>query len=57
MRDFVSLDMGGTSNDVAVVRAGTPLLAAQGTIGTYPVRTPMVDVNTIGSIGGIKGPG
>jgi N-methylhydantoinase A/oxoprolinase/acetone carboxylase beta subunit len=52
VRDFVSLDMGGTSNDVAVVRHGTPLLAAEGTIGTYPVRTPMVDVNTIGAGGG-----
>jgi N-methylhydantoinase A/oxoprolinase/acetone carboxylase beta subunit len=52
VRDFVSLDMGGTSNDVAVVRNGTPLLAAEGTIGPYPVRTPMVDVNTIGAGGG-----
>jgi N-methylhydantoinase A/oxoprolinase/acetone carboxylase beta subunit len=50
--DFVSLDMGGTSNDVAVVRNGTPLLAAEGAIGPYPVRTPMVDVNTIGAGGG-----
>ena len=52
VRDFVSLDMGGTSNDVAVVRNGTPLLAAEGAIGPYPVRTPMVDVNTIGAGGG-----
>src|SRR5258705_3270092 len=50
--DFVSLDMGGTSNDVAMVRDGTPLLASEGTIGPYPVRTPMVDVNTIGAGGG-----
>ncbi len=50
--DFVSLDMGGTSNDVAVVRDGRPLLASEGTIGPYPVRTPMVDVNTIGAGGG-----
>jgi N-methylhydantoinase A len=52
VRDFVSLDMGGTSNDVAVVRDGKPLLASEGTIGPYPVRTPMVDVNTIGAGGG-----
>jgi N-methylhydantoinase A/oxoprolinase/acetone carboxylase beta subunit len=52
VRDFVSLDMGGTSNDVAVVRDGRPLIAAEGTIGPYPVRTPMVDVNTIGAGGG-----
>jgi N-methylhydantoinase A len=52
VRDFVSLDMGGTSNDVAVVHDGRPLLASEGAIGPYPVRTPMVDVNTIGAGGG-----
>jgi N-methylhydantoinase A/oxoprolinase/acetone carboxylase beta subunit/N-methylhydantoinase B/oxoprolinase/acetone carboxylase alpha subunit len=50
--DFVSLDMGGTSNDVAVVRGGEPLIAREGFISTYPVRTPMVDVSTIGAGGG-----
>ena len=29
VRDFVSLDMGGTSNDVAVVQGGAPLIAAR----------------------------
>jgi N-methylhydantoinase A/oxoprolinase/acetone carboxylase beta subunit len=52
VRDFVSLDMGGTSNDVGVVRDGSPLLVGEGSIGPYPVRTPMVDVNTIGAGGG-----
>src|SRR5262249_49746663 len=40
LRDFVSLDRGGTSNDVAVVRSGAPLLASEGAIGLSPVRTP-----------------
>ncbi len=52
VRDFVSLDMGGTSNDVALVRGGQPLIAPEGTIGPYPVRTPMVDISTIGAGGG-----
>src|SRR5262245_48673981 len=52
LRDFVSLDMGGTSNDVAVVQGGAPLIASEGHIATFPVRTPMVDVNTIGAGGG-----
>ncbi len=30
----------------------SPLLASEGSIGPYPVRTPMVDVNTIGAGGG-----
>jgi N-methylhydantoinase A len=50
--DFVSLDMGGTSNDVAVVRDGKPLITSGGFIGPYPVRAPMVDVSTIGAGGG-----
>jgi N-methylhydantoinase A len=50
--DFVSLDMGGTSNDVAVVQGGEPLIVSEGRIGPYPVRTPMVDINTIGAGGG-----
>src|SRR5438093_13350153 len=44
--------MGGTSNDVAMVRECKPLLASEGAIGPYPGRTPMVDVNTIGAGGG-----
>lgn len=52
VRDFISLDMGGTSNDVSVVRGGRPVVAPEGRIGPYPVRTPMVDVSTIGAGGG-----
>jgi N-methylhydantoinase A/oxoprolinase/acetone carboxylase beta subunit len=52
VRDFVSLDMGGTSNDVAVVHGGAPLITSEGWIGPYPVRSPMVDVSTIGAGGG-----
>jgi N-methylhydantoinase A len=52
VRDFVSLDMGGTSNDVAVVRGGEPVVTSEGRIGPYPVRTPMVDISTIGAGGG-----
>ncbi|HEV8717096.1 MAG TPA: hydantoinase/oxoprolinase family protein [Candidatus Binatia bacterium] len=50
--DFISLDMGGTSNDVSVVQGGRPLVTSEGRIGPFPVRTPMVDCNTIGAGGG-----
>jgi N-methylhydantoinase A len=50
--DFISLDMGGTSNDVSVVQGGHPLITSEGRIGPFPVRTPMVDCNTIGAGGG-----
>jgi N-methylhydantoinase A/oxoprolinase/acetone carboxylase beta subunit len=52
VRDFISLDMGGTSNDVSVVEGGCLVVVGEGRIGPYPVRTPMVDVNTIGAGGG-----
>ena len=50
--DFISLDMGGTSNDVSVVQGGRPVITSEGRIGPFPVRTPMVDCNTIGAGGG-----
>lgn len=52
VRDFISLDMGGTSNDVSVVQGGQPVAVSEGRIGPYPVRTPMIDINSIGAGGG-----
>jgi N-methylhydantoinase A len=50
--DIISIDIGGTSSDVALVQAGRPLISQTGAIAGYPVRVPMVDVNTIGAGGG-----
>ena len=50
--DAVTIDIGGTSCDVAVVDGGVPTVAASGEIAGYPVRVPMVDLNTIGAGGG-----
>jgi N-methylhydantoinase A len=50
--NLISIDVGGTSADVSLVRAGAPLVAAEGMIDTYPLRVPMVDVTTIGAGGG-----
>ncbi len=50
--NLITLDMGGTSCDVALVKAGKPLLSREGHIARYPLRIPMVDVNTIGAGGG-----
>src|SRR2546422_8164100 len=35
-----------------MVRGGEPLIASEGWIGPFPVRTPMVDVSSIGAGGG-----
>lgn len=48
----VTCDGGGTSTDVAVVRAGRPSVTTDASVGAFPVRVPMVDVVTVGAGGG-----
>lgn len=50
--DVISLDMGGTSCDVALIRSGAPIVTNQTRIASYPLRMQMIDVNTIGAGGG-----
>lgn len=50
--DCISLDVGGTSTDVALVRAGEPQMTDEGSVGPWPLTLPMLDVHTIGSGGG-----
>ena len=50
--DVVTVDMGGTSFDVALVRGGRIETGSEGRLGRYPLRVPMVDVHTIGAGGG-----
>lgn len=49
---LITLDMGGTSNDVALIAEGKALTTLEGEISGYPLRVPMVDVSTIGAGGG-----
>ena len=48
---FLTLDMGGTSTDVALVD-GEVVLTSEGRLGPYPVAVPMVDIHSIGAGGG-----
>jgi N-methylhydantoinase A len=48
----LTLDGGGTSTDVSVVRHGEPALTTEGTVGAYPCRVPMIDIITVGAGGG-----
>ncbi|MFB6101294.1 MAG: hydantoinase/oxoprolinase family protein [Haloplanus sp.] len=50
--DVLTMDMGGTSCDVSLVRDGDPVVTTEGQVGGYPVNVPMVDVHTIGAGGG-----
>ncbi len=50
--DVITMDMGGTSCDVSVVRDGDPIVSSEVEVGAYPVRVPMVEIHTIGAGGG-----
>ena len=50
--DLITLDVGGTSSDIALVSGAKPLIRSEGVIDGFPVRVPMVDVNAIGAGGG-----
>jgi len=50
--DVITLDMGGTSADVALIRGAEPALAYQRTVADFPIRLPMVDIDTVGAGGG-----
>jgi N-methylhydantoinase A len=50
--DVITIDMGGTSLDICMVRGGRIELAPEGRIGGLPVKIPQIDVHTIGAGGG-----
>ena len=50
--DIVALDAGGTSTDLCLIEGGKPHVTNGGAVGAYPVRVPMIDINTIGTGGG-----
>ncbi|MDB5402646.1 MAG: agaF [Rhodopila sp.] len=50
--DFITIDIGGTSTDVCLVRGGKPASATQRDMGGLPVRTASLDLHTIGAGGG-----
>ena len=44
--------MGGTSTDVCLVRDGVPVLTSDAEIDGLPIRTPVLDIVTVGAGGG-----
>ncbi len=48
----LSLDVGGTSADLAVVRAGEPQYGVGEMIGEFPIHIPTISVTSIGEGGG-----
>ena len=50
--DAVTLDAGGTSTDICLVEQGAAHITNNSSIGSFPVRVPMIDIHTIGTGGG-----
>lgn len=51
-QDVITLDIGGTSSDVALIRNYEPNELSLQDVGGFPVRMPAVDVTAVGAGGG-----
>lgn len=50
--DIITVDIGGTSADICLIRGGQVGLTQAGRVGPWPLPLPMVDMVTIGAGGG-----
>ena len=50
--NLMTLDVGGTSADIGVVRRGRPVLSAEERVADFPILVPTVAVSAIGAGGG-----
>lgn len=51
-RNILTIDVGGTSTDVAIIEDYKPMYTSSSMVENYPVKTPMLDIVTVGSGGG-----
>jgi N-methylhydantoinase A len=50
--NIITFDMGGTSSDVSLVQNGEPKVTAGMELDGRPIRSPMLDIHTVGAGGG-----
>jgi N-methylhydantoinase A len=50
--NVITVDMGGTSFDAALVKDGRPSVTTDGTIGDHRIASPILDIHTVGAGGG-----
>lgn len=51
-KDLITIDIGGTSADICLIKNGEPRMTVEGRVGEWPLNLPMIDINTIGAGGG-----
>ena len=49
---IITMDIGGTSTDISLIRNGRPETTRSAKIGQTPIRLPVIDINAIGAGGG-----
>ena len=52
IRDLITVDIGGTSADICLIRDGRVGLTQHGKVGEWPLSLPMLDMVTVGAGGG-----
>jgi N-methylhydantoinase A len=52
IQDLITVDIGGTSADICLIKNGEISLTQRGHVGDWPLPLPMVDMVTIGAGGG-----
>ena len=52
LSDLITLDMGGTSTDVALVHQLEPRMSFDNQVDAYPLQMPQLDIHAIGAGGG-----
>ncbi len=52
IKDIITVDIGGTSADICLIKDGRIALTQSGHVGNWPLPLPMVDMVTIGAGGG-----
>jgi N-methylhydantoinase A len=52
IKDIITVDIGGTSADICLIKNGRIALTQAGHVGEWPLPLPMVDMVTIGAGGG-----
>ena len=50
--NIICFDVGGTSADICLVEDGVPRMLTEGRVDIYDVKTPMIDIHTVGAGGG-----
>lgn len=50
--DLITVDIGGTSADICLIKRGRIMLTQSGKVGAWPLPLPMVDMVTVGAGGG-----